>query len=206
MSTIFPVSRRPTFAISEHHSDLEKAETFLSLVANQRTPLVKQASANSETAIALLQALAGLDLKVNIDLGELIRKIQAGDNGLEKYAGAASREKRIVVASKALRDSHYQFDVTQDSVVNDGKRLILVAAYLRDAYLGRYLIKRNFYFTADNKKDADAVYDETITRFERIKARYHEDRIPVNGIFAETKAYLDGVRADITFNGDQKGG
>jgi hypothetical protein len=35
----------------------------------------------------------------------------------------------------------------------------MVSCYARDAYLGRYLIKRNFFYTAEREKFADNAYD-----------------------------------------------
>jgi len=205
------VSRAPEFGIHPRALDAQRALDILDILDKPTgTPLIKCASGGAETAMAaLLQALAGMNLKVNVDLGELIRKVKeaVAEGGIEKYAGTntgASREDKIVIASKELKDSHYQVDITKDTVTRSGKKLILVCAYLRDTYLGRYLIKRNFFYTADNNKDADATYDEMAARFRRIKARYHDDRIPVNSIFVEAKTYLDSVKADIAFNGDEE--
>jgi hypothetical protein len=209
---IFPSSGayRPSRFEHPHCSDLERAQAALDVLSVTTKPMIRTAAAGADPIGVLLEALAGMDLNVNINLGDLLTRIKAKtDSGdLQKFARQVdgSREDHVTIASKEIKDSHYQADVTLDHITKGDKKMILVCAYLRDSYLGRYLIKRNFYFSPDNQRDATATYDETISRLHRIKARYHEDRIPVNAIFTEIKSYLDGVKSDISFNGDDKGG
>ena len=59
-----------------------------------------------------------------------------------------SKEKRdeIKIVSKSQKDSHYQIDVSKDLISKDNKKMFMISCYARDAYLGRYLIKRNFFY------------------------------------------------------------
>ena len=155
--------------------------------------LEKTASANATDT--LISALSKMNLKVNVDLGELLAKVKE-EQSLTKTASEPTRdEARVAVVSKYRQDSHYEFDIHRDSVTHKGRKLALVSMYLRDTYLGRYLIKRNFYLV--DQKEAEATFGDMVRRAELIRRRYYDDTIPVNSIFQEAKAYLDGLRGDI---------
>ena len=78
----------------------------------------------------------------------------------------------------------------------------MVSCYARDAYLGRYLIKRNYYFTQDREEFADHAYDEIMLKMASLKDRYYNEIIDVSGIFAHMKTVLDGVVSEIKFQED----
>jgi len=197
---IFPTAKVPS--LDPRFFDKARALQLLDAI-EKHTGLVKTASTSPDPVSALLTALSSMDLKVNIDLGELIKKIQATteDDSLSKFARNANgaREEHVTIASKERQDSHYQIDISKDMVTKHSKRLHLVSMYLRDAYLGRYMIKRNFFFLGDNPADANEMFEDMVKRANNIKRRYYDDKIPVNGIFAEIKAYTEGLRSDVEF-------
>jgi len=197
---------RPVYGVSTAFLDQERARKMLDLLPESLS-LVKTASGDGAPSAAgvLLQALASMNLNVNVNLGELIQKVMAAEKGrMEKTAAQPAERKEIVtIASKEIKDSHYQFDISKDVVAKNGKQLILVSAYLRDAYLGRYLIKRNYYFAGSNQADADETFNDLVRRAEKVKRRYYDEKTPINGIFAEYRAFLDSVKADVSSNEDE---
>lgn len=169
--------------------------------------LVKQASSGSDAVKAVAEALAGMGVKANIDIGELLKRL--ADAGLNKEAAEKNgedAEETVKIASKKIKDSHYFFDVAKTAVSRDGKSLIMVSAYMREGYLGRYLIKRNFYFLPDNGEEAADVYESLIKNCRRTKQRYYDDKISINDIFPEVKSFLDGTRGDLEDEEEDRAG
>ena len=78
----------------------------------------------------------------------------------------------------------------------------MVSCYARDAYLGRYLVKRNFYFTADREAAADEAYEEILHKMAALKERYHSDIIDVSAISTQFRKILDGVVSEIASEED----
>ena len=78
----------------------------------------------------------------------------------------------------------------------------MVSCYARDAYLGRYLIKRNYFYTVDREEFADRAYDEILVKVGDLKDRYYNDIIDVSEIFAQMKKTLDGVISEIKMEED----
>jgi len=191
--------------------DLQRADRVLDLLSEaKKKKMTKMASTNqeAESALALLvKALATMGLKVNIDIGELLKKISESQEQMIKEAKAKddSSQEIIKIASKDIKDSHYDIDICKNKITKNGTSLIMVSAYMREAYLGRYLIKRNYYFIDTNKKDSEYIYNDLVDKFKRIKNRYHEGKISSKEIFVEAKALLDATKGDIESEGDDIG-
>jgi len=181
-----------------HLSRIEIAARASSILgAMPRPELVKRASSNDDALQAMAEVLAGMGVKANIDIGELLKRL--ANTSLNKEAATKNggdAEETVKIASKKIKDSHYFFDVAKTAVSRDGKSLIMVSAYMREGYLGRYLIKRNFYFLPDNGKEASEIYESLIKNCRRTRRRYYDDKIGINDIFPEVKAFLDGTRGD----------
>jgi hypothetical protein len=143
------------------------------------------------------------------DIKGLVNKIAADSSDLNKQAAikkeGKERKEEVKIASKNIKDSHYQIDVSKDFVQKNGSKMIMVSCYARDAYLGRYLIKRNYFYTPDREKFADNAYDEILTKVGEIKDRYYNEVIDVAGIFAQIKKTLDGVISEIQMAEDNVG-
>jgi hypothetical protein len=110
---------------------------------------------------------------------------------------SAERHDDIKIVSKSIKDSHYQVDVSKDVISKSGKKMFMISCYARDAYLGRYLIKRNYFYTEDREKFANDSYEEILTKVGAIKDRYYNEVIDVSEIFAQMKKVLDGVISEI---------
>jgi len=115
------------------------------------------------------------------------------------------RKDEIKIVSKSIKDSHYQIDISKDIITKDNKKIFMVSCYARDAYLGRYLIKRNYFYTNDREEFADNSYDEIITKISALKDRYYNDIINVASITTQIKQILDGVISEIKSEEDEIG-
>lgn len=113
-----------------------------------------------------------------------------------KKTGAEKKDE-IKIVSKHIKDSHYQVDVSKDIITQDDKKVYMVSCYARDAYLGRYLIKRNYFFSDEREKFADNAYDEIMLKFGALKDRYYNEIIDVSAITTQMKKILDGVISEI---------
>jgi hypothetical protein len=185
--------------------DLSKAEDILSCIPD--TKIMKQASSGGTDILkAFAKALEGMGIKANIDIGELLKRLSS--ESMEKTASEknGSREDTVKIASKKVEDSHYFIDVSKDTVTKKGKSLILVSAYMREGYLGRYMIKRNYFFLPDNNSDAEDTFGELTAKANKIKRRYYDDKIGVNEIFTEMKAAMDAARGDLEFEDEERAG
>ena len=145
------------------------------------------------------------------DLKDIIGKIAKNDkiDKIDKQASinknSKERKDDIKIVSKHIKDSHYQVDVSKDIIKQNGKEVFMVSCYAKDAYLGRYLIKRNYFYTIDREKFANNAYDEIMTKISSIKDRYYNDVIDVSGIFTQIKQALDGVISEIEMKEDSIG-
>jgi len=171
--------------------------------------MVKTASSQQNTLITLFtQMLSALNMSANQgDVKEIISKITDSNNIKQASIQKEGRERRddIKIVSKHIKDSHYQVDVSKDIIKQNGKEVIMVSCYARDAYLGRYLIKRNYFYTLDREKSANNTYDEIMVKVASIKDRYYNELIDVSGIFTQIKKVLDGVISEIEMKEDSLG-
>ena len=170
--------------------------------------LIKTASKDNNGLISLFtEMLKTLNMSANEEnVKELVAKMTS--ETLNKNASMnknMERNDEIKIASKHVKDSHYQIDISKDMISREGKRMIMISCFARDAYLGRYLIKRNYFYSEDRNKFADNAYNEILTKTQDIKDRYYNDVIDVSGIFAQMKKTLDGVISEIEIKEDSVG-
>lgn len=175
--------------------------------------MVKTASNGQIDKTALITLfttmLATLNMTANEnDLKEIIGNMSKNDK-IDKEASMEknSRERKddIKIVSKHIKDSHYLIDISKDVIKQNGKEVLMVSCYAKDAYLGRYLIKRNYFYTLDREKFANDAYDEIMIKIGSIKDRYYNELIDVSGIFTQIKKVLDGVISEIEMKEDSLG-
>ena len=174
--------------------------------------LIKIASNNIDKSSLITlfsQMLSSLNMTANQeDIKEIVNNITNSDT-LSKQAsikqGNRERKDEIKIVSKSVKDSHYQVDVSKDIIKQNGKQVLMVSCYAKDAYLGRYLIKRNYFYTVDREKFADSAYNEILVKVGEIKDRYYNEIIDVSGIFNQIKQVLDGVISEIEMKEDSLG-
>jgi len=177
---------------------------------SSKEKMIRTASRESRSNDKLINLLTNmintLNMKANDDV---ISKIATESNEMNKSASINknSQERRddIKIVSKSIKDSHYQVDISKDIIQREGRKMIMVSCYARDAYLGRYLIKRNYFYTEDRNKFADNAYDEILTKVSAIKDRYYNEIINAHGIFEQIKQSLDGVISEIEIKEDTLG-
>jgi len=183
-----------------------KAENVLSKLKNVKPDkMVKTASFGSsdmsdQVLRVFAKALSDMKIKTEIDLGELFKRIFAASS--EK---PTSREEIIKIASKEIKDSHYQIDLSKEVVEKNGMKMFMVSAYLRDAYLGRYLIKRNYFYLSDNEKKANQTFDEIDDKVKEVKSKYYKDNLGVKAMTTEIFSFLQSVKGDIEIPEDELG-
>jgi len=191
---------------------LEKMGKILTAINDYGSEkMIKTASIGNDKIIVLLtEMLSTLNMTTKEDnIKELVNKIASESTDLNKNASinknSAERKDDIKIVSKSVKDSHYQIDISKDIIQRDRKKMIMVSCYARDAYLGRYLIKRNYFYTEDRNKFADNAYNEILMKINDIKDRYYNEVIDVQGIFAQIKQSLDGVISEIEIKEDSIG-
>jgi hypothetical protein len=188
-----------------------KMGDILSMISKcGKEKMIRTASVDHDKLLVLFtEMLSTLNMTAKEDVKEIINKISSESTELNKSASlnknSVERRDDIKIVSKNIKDSHYQVDISKDIIQRDGKKMIMVSCYARDAYLGRYLIKRNYFYTEDRNKFADNAYDEILTKVSDIKNRYYQEVIDVSGIFAQIKQSLDGVISEIEMKEDSVG-
>ena len=81
----------------------------------------------------------------------------------------------------------------------------MVSLFMREGYLGRYMIKRNFFYMPANTAEAEATYGELTRKAERTKGLYHDGTLKPQDILPHVKAFLDGIKGDFDFDEDSLG-
>lgn len=191
---------------------IDKMDKVLSFINEQnQKKLVKTASIDQNNLVTLfVQMLSCLNLKVSDgNAKNVLDTLSSNSPDLTKESAAknANKERKdeIKIASKNIKDSHYQIDLSKDVIVRNNKKLYMISCYARDAYLGRYLIKRNYFYTYNRESFADNSYDEILTKMNSLKERYYDETSDVSEIFPQIKTILDGVISQIKSEEDSLG-
>lgn len=169
-------------------------------------PMIKTASGgvNAASLVNLfIQMLSALNLSVDSSKVNELVGLASQTEGLSKSARmekAQEKHDELKIVSKSVRDSHYKIDISKDSVEKHGRKLIMVSCFTKDDYLGRYLIKRNFFFRPDRETFADQAYDEIMTKMSALRDRYYSEVMDVSAISTQMKKILDGVVSEIEFD------
>jgi len=187
----------------------DKMGQLISAISSKK-PMIRTASRKDNEIINLLTTMLNtlnMNIKSN-NMAEVVSKIASESSDIKVASinkNSAERRDDIKIVSKSVKDSHYQVDISKDIIQRSGKKMIMVSCYARDAYLGRYLIKRNYFYTEDRNKFADNAYDEILTKVSDIKDRYYNEIIDVSGIFEQLKQGLDGVISEVEMKEDSLG-
>jgi hypothetical protein len=173
---------------------------ILSSISSQSGLMVKIASGSADAPIlaaikALVTTLESLSVTSNIptDRAQDISKMAAAKDG------AKSMDTTIKVASTSIKDSHYFMDVSLDPIRKADKSLVMVSYLLREGYLGRYMIKRCYYYLPEHQSDAEETYAELVRKSEGVKRRYLQGDARSYDVLPQVKAFLDGVKGDFEF-------
>ncbi len=211
MSTIVPNILIDDMFIHKNLAADKMGKVLIAIKDQGSQKMVKTASVGNDQLITLFtQMLSALNMTVkNEDVKEIVNRMSADTGDLNKNASmnknSMERRDDIKIVSKSVKDSHYQIDISKDVIQREGKKMIMVSCYARDAYLGRYLIKRNYFYTPDRNKFADNAYDEILTKVGDIKDRYYNEVINVKAVFEQIKQSLDGVISEIEIKEDSLG-
>ena len=162
-------------------------ENLTELFTNMLKCLQMSSNADAQDVIKNLAASAG-------------KKLQAS---IEKKAD--ERNDVVKISSKLIRDSSFEIDVSKDAVVHNAQKVHMVSCYMKDVHLGRYIIKRNYFYTMDREASADEAYDEILKKVKALKDRYHSEIIKVSSVTSQIKTILDGVISEIEIKEDSLG-
>lgn len=185
-----------------------KMESFLSKISSTGSLVKTASSENGKSALSVIaEALSEMGIKTEIDLSDLLRRIfmkVAETDQMEKTASkkSSAREETIKIASKEIKDSHYQIDISKNLVEKNGIKLYMVTAYATDSYLGRYLIKRNYYYLPDNEKEADTTFDEVSAKVKKIRDSYYKGNMEIKAISTDIIRVFQGVVSDMKFGSE----
>ena len=113
-------------------------------------------------------------------------------------------EDRVTFVSKEVKDPHYEVYVAQAKIKKDGKWIWLVTYYMRELYLGRYLIKRNVYFLEKNKSEAKSLFKDLVKATKQIRVEYYSDEIISSKIPQLTQNLINSVTGDFVFGNEDK--
>lgn len=169
--------------------------------------MVRQASAGADPLAAIkaiIEVLQAAGVKANIPEEKLAVSLSK-EAARDTDGTSGSMERTIRIASKTIKESHYFIDVTSDTIQHHGRKMIMVCLFMREGYLGRYMIKRNFFYMPENSGEARETFRELARKAERLKGRYHDGSINVNDFMPEVKALLDGIRGDFEIEEDSIG-
>jgi len=164
-----------------------------------KTSLVKTASANpSEAIVAAIKAFATA-LESLATVSNVPQEAVAELSKTASSEEVVSKDVTIKVASTTVKDSHYFMDVSLDPIKKSDKSLVMVSFLMREGYLGRYMIKRCFYYLPSNVKEAHETYNEIVRKAEGVKHRYLQGEAKPFDIMPQVKSFLDGIRGDFEF-------
>lgn len=212
MLPIIPTSRIDDLGLQKLAAAKRIGEVLSFISAQKTGKMVRTASTEQFAMIDLFaKMLSCLNLKTGTgDASEALGNLLKANTDVQVKEAAVKKvgkEKRdeIKIVSKSVKDSHYQVDVSKDMVDKDGQKVIMISCYARDAYLGRYLIKRNYFFASDREIFADDAYNEIMTKVGVIKDRYYSNMITAENIFTQVKKILDGIISEIRSEEDTVG-
>lgn len=183
--------------LHKYSSSLKIKKLLDFLEKNDINKITKYASSSIDTE-QLVKLFMHMLSCLNIKTGqEDINNVISGLSKSAKKEKTGDRKEDIKIVSKNTRDSHYQVDISKDTITKNNKRVFMVSCYARDAYLGRYLIKRNYFFGTDREAAADAAYDEITNKMNAIKDRYYNEIIDVPTVSHQFITVLDGVVSEL---------
>lgn len=164
----------------------------------QNSRIIKTASSEKKVLSAIkafVNAIEALGIESNVDentsissISKLASQTNIGDN--------ESKSDLIKIASLEIKDSHHNIDVSMDTIKKDGKALTMVSFLMTDSYLGKYIIKRNYYYLPTNAVEANETYNELVRKSARVKNRYLTSQIRFVDVKPEIKSFLDGIKGD----------
>ena len=196
MTFINPTTEQP--ALSGKYEGVLVGLSILDAIGSPKG-LVKIASTGQDAILTAFKAFVGVleslasSTRVSPETLPEMGKTAALDGSVK------SRDISIKIASTTVRDSHYFMDVSIDPIKKADKSLVMVAFLLREGYLGRYMIKRCFYYLPSNVNEAESTYDELVRKSEAVKKRYLMGEAKPFDVMPQVKAFLDGVRGDFEF-------
>jgi len=114
-------------------------------------------------------------------------------------------EEQIMFTSKEIEHPHYEVFTCLTTIKKNNKSLIMVSFYMKESYLGRYLIKRNFYFLKKSMGGAKKLYKNFVTETKKTRRDYYDDEIMHTEIVRLLQNYINESSGDFKSERDSIG-
>ena len=163
---------------------------------SNREGLTKTASSGDE------KVADSEDLKCSVAVKDIVEeneKFAAKEDDLDDDIF----EDRVTFVSKELKDPHYEVYVSNAKIKKANKMIWLVSYYMRELYLGRYLIKRNMYFLDKNKTAAKTMFKDLVKETKFIRKSYYLEEIMSSNIPQMTQNLANSVEGDFVFDDEE---
>lgn len=152
--------------ISEEQIDreLDKVISVINKVEKNKDNIIKTASSSVDN---IDKYITDDNLKSSVTVNDIIVEAKSEESGNDL------EEQRLTIISKEIKDPHYEANITKVKMKKGGKNIYVVSYFLRETYLGRYLINRNFYFLEKNHKRAKKLYSDLAEKTEEVRNEYY---------------------------------
>jgi len=167
---------------------IDEVFSVLHSVASGRDKLIKTASKEDLNKPV---SVNNENMHVSTSYNQVIASKDEDDNKLE--------EKRIMIVSKEIKDPAYEMYMTKVAITQNGEKIYMVSFFLRELYLGRYLINRNLYFLKGNHSEAKKAYKDFIDKSEEVRNTYYAEGLPSIRIPIELQNFAIGQTGDFDF-------
>lgn len=190
-------------------ADISRVNSILDALSSVSLKMTKTASSEQSDAMNVVaEILSNMGVMASVNIGELLKRVSVSlpsqKTATAKINIRGSVDETIKIASKRVDDSHIFIDISKDLITKNDKSLILVCAYVREGYLGRFMMKRNVYYMPDNAHIAAQTYEEMISKAKDIKNLYYDGEIGINEIEKQFKTFIDSISGDLEFNEEDK--
>lgn len=177
----------------------KKADTVfeaLQALSEHKQSLVKTAS-NGKMTIGDFIERFGLSSKISFDeIGELkeAKKQIVNDN----------KDKEVItIISKEIKDPHYEIYIEIADMEKSDIDITTLSFYCKEAYLGRYLIKRDAYFLRKNKKEAIKAMRNLVQAINDIKQEYYDGNMICGEVSKALHNIAQAQTGDFTFKKEE---
>jgi hypothetical protein len=169
---------------------LDKVFSVLESVAQNKTRLIKTASTNNKS---VLPSSSDENLKITSSVNEIIEAQGSTSEDIKL------EENRTMIVSKEIKDPNYEAYITKVAVTKNSEKIFMVSYFLRELYLGRYLINRNLYFLKNNHAEAKKAYKELIAFTEETRESYYSEEIASINLPIKLQNHVIDMSGDFDF-------
>jgi len=165
-------------------------------IKKDKLTLTKTASTDID---AIDKYINGEDVKVNVSVSKIL---EAKKSDLDDEIDLI--EENIKIISREIKDPHYDVMISSTKMKNNSDKIYVVSFFLKENYLGRYLISRNLYFLENNVKESKKAFDEIVEFVKTVRNNYYEDEFDSIQIPIMLQNYIIKKEGDFNFERESK--